>query len=110
MLRSLMHVLLAALCSSLLLVQVGGAPHRDVLIETLRADLTNDKDLAHLVLLKFMSELMASRGDVTLGELDEEEEVAGREQVMMRRRHLPLSQRERKAGCRSFFWKTFTSC
>uniref|UniRef100_A0A3Q2YX05 Somatostatin/Cortistatin C-terminal domain-containing protein n=1 Tax=Hippocampus comes TaxID=109280 RepID=A0A3Q2YX05_HIPCM len=26
------------------------------------------------------------------------------------RRHLPLGQRERKAGCRNFFWKTFTSC
>uniref|UniRef100_A0A3Q2VW15 Somatostatin/Cortistatin C-terminal domain-containing protein n=2 Tax=Haplochromini TaxID=319058 RepID=A0A3Q2VW15_HAPBU len=32
----------------------------------------------------------------------------GREEVT--RRHLSLSQRERKAGCRNFFWKTFTSC
>lgn len=25
-------------------------------------------------------------------------------------RQLPNSQRERKAGCRNFYWKTFTSC
>uniref|UniRef100_A0A8C7SYP7 Somatostatin/Cortistatin C-terminal domain-containing protein n=1 Tax=Oncorhynchus mykiss TaxID=8022 RepID=A0A8C7SYP7_ONCMY len=25
-------------------------------------------------------------------------------------RQLPLNQRERKAGCRNFYWKTFTSC
>eukprot|EP00064_Thunnus_orientalis_P016026 superscaffoldBa00003088_g16089 len=106
MLRSQVQVLLVALFSSVLLVRVSGAPPRDVLIETLRADLTKDKGLAHLLLLKFMSELMAARGDERLPEL--EEELGVREEVM--RRHLPLSQRERKAGCRNFFWKTFTSC
>uniref|UniRef100_A0A3B4YGB2 Somatostatin/Cortistatin C-terminal domain-containing protein n=1 Tax=Seriola lalandi dorsalis TaxID=1841481 RepID=A0A3B4YGB2_SERLL len=65
-------------------------------------------DLAHLLLLKFVSELMAARVDQMLPGLEEEEEVGVREEVM--RRHLPLSQRERKAGCRNFFWKTFTSC
>lgn len=72
------------------------------------------QDPAQLLLLKFVSELMAARGDQTLPEmqeeeeLEEEEEMGVREEVM--RRHLPLSQRERKAGCRNFFWKTFTSC
>uniref|UniRef100_A0A3Q0SE16 Somatostatin/Cortistatin C-terminal domain-containing protein n=1 Tax=Amphilophus citrinellus TaxID=61819 RepID=A0A3Q0SE16_AMPCI len=56
------------------------------------------QDLTHWLLLKFMAELRA-RGDETM---------RGRAGVM--RRHLPLSQRERKAGCRNFFWKTFTSC
>uniref|UniRef100_A0A4W6D305 Somatostatin/Cortistatin C-terminal domain-containing protein n=1 Tax=Lates calcarifer TaxID=8187 RepID=A0A4W6D305_LATCA len=65
------------------------------------------QDLARLLLLKFVSELMAARVDQMLPVL-EEEEVGVREEVM--RRHLPLSQRERKAGCRNFFWKTFTSC
>lgn len=37
-----------------------------------------------------------------------EEEVGVTEEMM--RRQIPLSQRERKAGCRNFFWKTFTSC
>uniref|UniRef100_A0A665V8K9 Somatostatin/Cortistatin C-terminal domain-containing protein n=1 Tax=Echeneis naucrates TaxID=173247 RepID=A0A665V8K9_ECHNA len=64
-------------------------------------------DFDHSLLLKFMSELMTTRADQMLPEL-EEEEVGVRAQMM--RRHLPLSQRERKAGCRNFFWKTFTSC
>ncbi|XP_022616454.1 somatostatin-1-like [Seriola dumerili] len=107
MLGSQVQVLLVALSSSVLLVQVSGAPRRDMQTEILRADFANDKDLAHLLLLKFVSELMATRVDQMLPGL-EEEEVGVREEVM--RRHLPLSQRERKAGCRNFFWKTFTSC
>uniref|UniRef100_A0A3Q1HAB3 Somatostatin/Cortistatin C-terminal domain-containing protein n=1 Tax=Acanthochromis polyacanthus TaxID=80966 RepID=A0A3Q1HAB3_9TELE len=63
-----------------------------------------NEDLTRMLLLKFMSELVAARGDEMLREL----EAGGREEVM--RRHVPLSQRERKAGCRNFFWKTFTSC
>ncbi|XP_053199880.1 somatostatin [Scomber japonicus] len=106
MLRSQVQVLLLALLPSVLLMQVSGAPSRDMLTETLRSDLTKDKDLAHLFLLKFLTELMAVRRDEMLPQL--EEELGVREEVV--RRHLPLSQRERKAGCRNFFWKTFTSC
>uniref|UniRef100_A0AAQ4PND9 Somatostatin/Cortistatin C-terminal domain-containing protein n=1 Tax=Gasterosteus aculeatus aculeatus TaxID=481459 RepID=A0AAQ4PND9_GASAC len=86
-----MQVLLVALFSSVLLVQVSG-------------------DLAYSMLLKFVSELTAARGGETLlvPEQEEEEAEGGRQEVM--RRHLPLTQRERKAGCRNFFWKTFTSC
>ncbi|XP_036967531.1 somatostatin-1A [Acanthopagrus latus] len=105
MLRPQVQVLLVALFSSVLLVRVSSAPRRDMLTETLRADLANDKDLAHLLLLKFVSELL--RGDEMLPEL-QGEEIGVREEVM--RRHLPVAQRERKAGCRNFFWKTFTSC
>ncbi|XP_010735513.2 somatostatin-1A [Larimichthys crocea] len=109
MLGSQVKVLLVAF-SSVLLVQVSGAPRRDTLTETLRTDLANDKDLAYLLMLKFVSELMAAEGDQMLPELEEDEEAmgVGGEEVM--RRHLPLTQRERKAGCRNFFWKTFTSC
>ncbi|XP_034082199.1 somatostatin-1A [Gymnodraco acuticeps] len=108
MLRSQVQILLVALFSSGLLVQVGAAPRRDML--ALRAQLATDKGLTHLLLLKFVSELLAARGDEMLPELQEEEEEEGgvREEVM--RRHLPLSHRERKIGCRNFFWKTFTSC
>ncbi|XP_008281052.1 somatostatin-1 [Stegastes partitus] len=106
MLRCQVQVLLVALCSSVLLVRVSSAPHWDMLTETRRAEVTNDKDVTHLLLLKFMSELVAARGDETLGEL--EKEAVGREGAM--RRNVPVSQRERKAGCRNFFWKTFTSC
>lgn len=56
-----------------------------------------------MLLLKFVSELMAVKGDEMLPQPQEEEE----EEEMVRR-HTP--HRERKAGCRNFFWKTFTSC
>ncbi|KAM3590889.1 uncharacterized protein V6R79_018397 [Siganus canaliculatus] len=109
MLCSQVQLLLVALFSSVLLLQVSGAPRRDLLTERLRADLANDQDLSHMLLLKFVYELMAVRRDQTLPELlADTEEVGVREEVM--RRHLPLTQRERKAGCRNFFWKTFTSC
>lgn len=127
MLRSLVQVLLLALCSSVLLLQVIGAPYRGMQTEILRADITDDKvshfavlaavsdknfKLKHLSVLlqdlapflKFMFKL--TRGDEMLHLLEDKE--GGRDRVM--RRHLPLSQRERKAGCRNFFWKTFTSC
>ncbi|XP_060887608.1 somatostatin-1A [Labrus mixtus] len=100
------QVFFVVLFSSVLLLEVSAAPHSDMLTETLREDLVNDKDLAPLLLLKLMSELMAARGDKMLPE--PEEMLGVREEVM--RRHLPLSHRERKAGCRNFFWKTFTSC
>ncbi|KAI4808718.1 hypothetical protein KUCAC02_000766 [Chaenocephalus aceratus] len=72
--------------------------------------LCDGQGLTHLLLLKFVSELLAARGDEMLPELQEEGEEEGgvREEVM--RRQLPLSHRERKVGCRNFFWKTFTSC
>ncbi|XP_028285003.1 somatostatin [Parambassis ranga] len=102
MLRSLVQVLLLALCSSVLLLQVIGAPYRGMPTEIVRADITDDKELAQF--LKFMFKL--TRGDEMLHQLEDKE--GGRDRVM--RRHIPLSQRERKAGCRNFFWKTFTSC
>ncbi|KAM4537245.1 somatostatin-1 [Odontesthes bonariensis] len=105
--RSQVQVLLVALCSSVLLVRVSGAQQGDRLTDTPQVDLINDKDLTRLLLLRFASGLMASRGEEALRELDEEE-LGGREQL--RRRHIRFSQRERKAGCRNFFWKTFTSC
>ncbi|XP_029975630.1 somatostatin-1 [Salarias fasciatus] len=120
MLGSQLQVLLLGLCWSVVLDRVDGAPRGggdDMLTEALREELAGDKDVSRLLLLNYMSDRAAARGEELLRELEEEEEAAaaaaaaaagGREEV--RRRHLPLSQRERKAGCRNFFWKTFTSC
>ncbi|XP_016526581.1 somatostatin-1 isoform X1 [Poecilia formosa] len=118
MLCSQMKVLFVALCSSMLALHVSSAPQMDELTETLQAELISDKetgsvllqDLTGLLLLRFMSELMASRGEEMLREKqeEEEEELGGRQRLM--RRHIRFSHRERKAGCRNFFWKTFTSC
>ncbi|XP_061566196.1 somatostatin-2 [Cololabis saira] len=101
------QVLLVAVCSSVLSVRVSGAPQRDQLIETPTLDFGNNKDPSRLLLLRIVSELMASRAEEMLNLL-EEEETGGGERMM--RRHINFSQRERKAGCRNFFWKTFTSC
>ncbi|XP_041842572.1 somatostatin-1A [Melanotaenia boesemani] len=106
MLRFQVQVLLMFLCSSVLLVQISGAPRNDQLTEALRADLASDKNLIRLLLLRFVSELMASREEM-LQEL-EDDDLGGR--ARLTRRHIRFSQRERKAGCRNFFWKTFTSC
>ncbi|CAN9509641.1 unnamed protein product [Ophioblennius macclurei] len=114
MLGSQVQVLLVVLCWSVVLVQVCGAPRGDMLTESLREELAGEKDVSRLLLLNYVSGVVAARGEELLRELEDEEAAAaavavgGREEV--RRRHLPFSQRERKAGCRNFFWKTFTSC
>ncbi|XP_061815304.1 somatostatin-1 [Nerophis lumbriciformis] len=102
MLQPQVHMLLLVLLSSGLLVRVGGA---DLLAETLEADMALDKALARSLLLRLVYQLASRRAD-TLPWLEGELGV----KVGVMRRHLPLSQRERKAGCRNFFWKTFTSC
>ncbi|MEQ2302298.1 hypothetical protein AMECASPLE_005377 [Ameca splendens] len=104
---SQIQVLLVALCSSMLVVHVTGAPQMNELTQTLQAELIADEDLTDFLLLRLMSELMASREEEMLGEL-EDDEVGGSERLM--RRHIRFTHRQRKAGCRNFFWKTFTSC
>lgn len=62
------------------------------------------QDLSGLLFLKHLFESgTPEEKDVitSIDDLDVRNEVV---------RELPLSQRERKAGCRNFYWKTFTSC
>lgn len=54
MLRPLVLVLLVALFSSVLLVQVSGTTRRDMLTKILRSDLANDKVRASEVISKFV--------------------------------------------------------
>uniref|UniRef100_A0A3B3WE15 Somatostatin/Cortistatin C-terminal domain-containing protein n=1 Tax=Poecilia mexicana TaxID=48701 RepID=A0A3B3WE15_9TELE len=93
MLCSQMKVLFVALCSSMLALHVSSAPQMDELTETLQAELISDK---------VREEMLREKQE------EEEEELGGRQRLM--RRHIRFSHRERKAGCRNFFWKTFTSC
>lgn len=62
-----------------------------------------------MILLKFVSEATAAEREVLLLPEEEEEEAGGRGRMRVQRQ-TPFSQRERKAGCRSFFWKSYTSC
>ncbi|TKS92868.1 Somatostatin-37 Somatostatin-34 [Collichthys lucidus] len=111
MLGSQVKVLLVAF-SSVLLVQVrrrSTQRHADRNTED-RSGKRQGEIFAYLLMLKFVSELMAAEGDQMLPEPEEDEEAMGVGGGEVMRRHLPLTQRERKAGCRNFFWKTFTSC
>lgn len=64
-----------------------------------------------MALLKFASEVMAAEREMLLlPEEEEDEEEAGGRGRMRVQRQVPFSQRERKAGCRNFFWKSYTSC
>ncbi|XP_024144503.1 somatostatin-1A [Oryzias melastigma] len=108
MLGSQVQMLLAALALSLLAACVSGAPQRNSPSQTKHLQLLKSEDPTCLLLLKLVLELVALRGEEMLQEL-EEEELGGRKRPV-RRRHVRFTQRERKAGCRNFFWKTFTSC
>ncbi|XP_035267422.1 somatostatin-1A isoform X5 [Anguilla rostrata] len=108
--RGDLQVLLVALSASVLLAQVNGAPQRDMLAELLRTDVTEgNEDLSRMLFLKIVSDLMMTGDNKVLPDPRPRstEELRIHQDVA---RQLPLSQRERKAGCRNFFWKTFTSC
>uniref|UniRef100_A0A8B9GWH4 Somatostatin/Cortistatin C-terminal domain-containing protein n=1 Tax=Astyanax mexicanus TaxID=7994 RepID=A0A8B9GWH4_ASTMX len=59
------------------------------------------KDISRMLMLKLLSELEVAGENEVLSGADVRNDVV---------RQLPFSQRERKTGCRNFFWKTFTSC
>uniref|UniRef100_A0A674BF41 Somatostatin/Cortistatin C-terminal domain-containing protein n=1 Tax=Salmo trutta TaxID=8032 RepID=A0A674BF41_SALTR len=64
------------------------------------------QDLSHILLLKMLDLMTTAAGENEV--LPDLEEALGvRSEVV---RQLPLSQWERKAGCRNFYWKTFPSC
>ncbi|XP_006627411.3 somatostatin-1 [Lepisosteus oculatus] len=105
MLCSQLQVLLVALSVSVLLARVSGVPQRDRLADLLRAEVPEGKeDLSRMLLLKIFSDLLRAENEIPPGSA---EDAGIRSDVP---RQLPLAQRERKAGCRNFFWKTFTSC
>lgn len=135
MVCSQVQLLLMALFSSMLLGEVSGVPPGEKLTEILRTEVANSKvSSSHLrfkeifrflevtigvclfqghtrlLLLKFVSALMAAKRVERLNQLQEEEEEVVGIRKEMTQRQIPFSQRERKAGCRNFFWKTFTAC
>ncbi|RXN21464.1 somatostatin-1A-like protein [Labeo rohita] len=105
---SLLQVFVATLSVSLLLCSVRSAPRGDMLLQLLQSEVDpkdNDlQDLTRLLLLKQLSESVAPEEKDALENIDD---LQVRNEVV---RQIPLSQRERKAGCRNFYWKTFTSC
>ncbi|XP_034159849.1 somatostatin-1 [Pangasianodon hypophthalmus] len=100
---SQMQVVVLALSLLVLASRVRTAPRTDLLAHLLQNEADGKEDLSRILLLKLLSELEIpeSQNDSLA---DDDMEV---NRVL---RHLPLTPRERKAGCRNFFWKTFTSC
>ncbi|XP_021327559.1 somatostatin-1 [Danio rerio] len=105
---SRLQVVVVTLWVSLLLCRVSSAPRGDLLFQLLRSQVDPKEnelqDLSRLLLLKQLSESVTPEEKDALDSIDE---LDVRNEVV---RQIPVSQRERKAGCRNFYWKTFTSC
>ncbi|XP_016325331.1 somatostatin-1A [Sinocyclocheilus anshuiensis] len=103
-----LQVVLVTLSVSLLLCSVSSAPRGDMMLQLLRSEVDPKEnelqDLSRLLLLKQLSESVAPEEKNALESIDD---LEARNEVV---RQIPLSQRECKAGCRNFYWKTFTSC
>ncbi|KAG9274424.1 somatostatin-1 [Astyanax mexicanus] len=100
---SQLQVVLVALSVLVLVSRVSAAPRGDVLTQLLQneADTKENEDISRMLMLKLLSELEVAGENEVLSGADVRNDVV---------RQLPFSQRERKTGCRNFFWKTFTSC
>ncbi|XP_059358361.1 somatostatin-1-like [Carassius carassius] len=103
-----LQVVLVTLSMSLLLCSISSAPRGDMLLQLLHSEVDSKEnglqDFSRLLLLKQLSESVAPEEKDALESFDD---LETRNEVI---RQIPLSQRERKAGCRNFYWKTFTSC
>ncbi|XP_066536925.1 somatostatin 1, tandem duplicate 1 [Hoplias malabaricus] len=110
MLSTRVQCALALLSVALALSCVSGAPSDAKLRQFLQRSLlgpSGKQDLARYTLAELLSEL-AQAENVAL-ELEDEPREDPR--VELERSVGPvLAPRERKAGCKNFFWKTFTSC
>ncbi|XP_017327476.1 somatostatin-1 [Ictalurus punctatus] len=99
---SQMQIVVLAVSLLVLVSRVRTAPRTDLLAHMLQNEADGKEDLSRILLLKLISELKIPDENDTLSDDDME--------LNRILRHLPLTTRERKAGCRNFFWKTFTSC
>ncbi|CAM4515915.1 hypothetical protein PO909_024519 [Leuciscus waleckii] len=104
-----LQMVVATLSLSLLLCSVSSAPGGDMLIQLLRSEVEPKEnelqDFFRLLLLKQLSESAAPEEKQARESIDDDLDVHN--EVV---RQIPLSHRERKTGCRNFYWKTFTSC
>uniref|UniRef100_A0A4W4DQI5 Somatostatin/Cortistatin C-terminal domain-containing protein n=2 Tax=Electrophorus electricus TaxID=8005 RepID=A0A4W4DQI5_ELEEL len=102
-----LQIVMLALFMLVLGSSISAAPRDGETLDSLlqkEADIKGNEDISRTVLLKLLSELAVPReNDV----LSVDDGLNLRNEVV---RQLPLSQRQRKAGCRNLFWKTFTSC
>ncbi|XP_043933007.1 somatostatin-1A-like [Protopterus annectens] len=102
MLQFHLQVLFCMLSVSVLLLSgTSGAPMGDSLTDLLQQD--GKEELSRVLVLKMLSDLIKAENEAFPSSM---EDSGIRDEVV---RHLSPA-RERKAGCKNFFWKTFTSC
>ncbi|XP_020365362.1 somatostatin-1A-like [Rhincodon typus] len=107
---------LALLSIALAVLSAGAAPTADRYRELLQTSMAGAEPRSKAELIKYnlvqlLAELANAENEVLDGEdlprMAKQDEV----RVDLERSANPNSpQRERKAGCKNFFWKTFTSC
>ncbi|MBN3314780.1 SMS1A protein, partial [Atractosteus spatula] len=114
MLSSRVQCALALLCLALAVSSVSAAPSdlrlRQLLQRSLAAS-AGKQELARYTLAELLSELAQSENEAL--ESDDLSRAAEQDEVRLeleRSANPALAPRERKAGCKNFFWKTFTSC
>ncbi|XP_019358604.1 PREDICTED: somatostatin [Gavialis gangeticus] len=85
--------------------------------EALAASGARDEGLMHELAKYFLAELLSEPSQTENEALEPEDLSRGAEQDEVRlelersaNSNPALAPRERKAGCKNFFWKTFTSC
>ncbi|XP_032888098.1 somatostatin [Amblyraja radiata] len=109
-----LHCALALLTIALAVLTVGAAPTDSSyrrMFQRLAAGSRVKADLAEYSLAQLLAELANAENQAL--ETDDVSRAAQENEVRMeleRSVNPNLAQRERKAGCKNFFWKTFTSC
>ncbi|KAK1786130.1 hypothetical protein P4O66_017860 [Electrophorus voltai] len=114
MLSTRIQCALALLSLALTVSSVSGAPSDAKLRQFLQRSLvapSGKQELARYTLAELLSELAQAENEAMesddLSRGTEQEDV----RLELERAAGPmLAPRERKAGCKNFFWKTFTSC
>ncbi|XP_073674137.1 somatostatin 1, tandem duplicate 1 [Garra rufa] len=114
MLSTRIQCALALLCLALAVSSVSAAPTDAKLRQLLQRSLLNPagkQELARYTLADLLSDLVQAENEAMepedLSRAVEKDDV----RLELERAAGPmLAPRERKAGCKNFFWKTFTSC
>nr|AAK97070.2 preprosomatostatin [Chitala chitala] len=114
MLSTRIQCALALLSLALAVSSVYAAPSDLKLRQLLQRSIiapASKQELARYTLAELLSELAQVENEAL--ESDDLSRGADQEEVRLeleRAAGPPLAPRERKAGCKNFFWKTFTSC
>ncbi|KAG9264812.1 somatostatin 1, tandem duplicate 1 [Astyanax mexicanus] len=113
MLSTRVQCALALLSIALAVGSVSGAPSDAKLRQFLQRSLIGSagkQELARYTLAELLSELAQAENEALEDDVPRGAEQEDVRMELERAAGPVLAPRERKAGCKNFFWKTFTSC